>query len=54
MSKVLGVRVPDEVYNFYIELAKRRMERLSVQLRTAILNHKQECEEIEASYQKDE
>ena len=54
MSKVLGVRVPDEVYDYYMKVAIRRIEKISDILRVPILEYYEECKRLEASYKKDE
>jgi len=54
MSKILGTRVDDKVYEFYEKLAERRLENISICLRVPILKYYEECKKLELSYTKDE
>ena len=54
MSKILGTRVSDEVYNYFERLAEHRVESISKVLRVPIMKYYEECKKLEQSYQKDE
>jgi len=51
MSKILGTRVDDEVYDYFERLAKKRVESISKVLRVPIFKYYEECKKLEESYE---
>jgi hypothetical protein len=45
--RTLGVKVEQELYDFYKRLAKVRLQKVSVTLRTILKEYYEECKKIE-------